>query len=155
MEKIVYIAFGANLGEREDNIQRAIACLRGSPSLEIIKISTTIETDPVGGPIQQNKYLNGVIKARTSLEAHDLLSFLNKIESELGRIRTVQNGPRPIDLDILLYGEETINTARLTVPHPRMFERDFVLKPLLEIEPEIITMHSLVIPHKEQIESIV
>lgn len=134
MNSIVYIAFGSNLGNREDNIERAISIMRDSPSFDIIKVSSYLETDPIGGPDGQGKYLNGVIKLKTSLSPHELLKFLNKIENDLGRIRTVRNGPRPIDLDILLYGQEKINTPDLTIPHPRMHERDFVLIPLKEIE---------------------
>lgn len=149
--KNVFIAFGANLGDRENNILRAISLMRDSPFIDVLKVSSYMETDAVGGPDGQGKYLNGVVKCKTSLLPHELLKFLNDIENELGRVRNVRNGPRPIDLDILLYGSEEINTVNLIIPHPRMFERNFVLKPLLEIDEDIVNQHSLVNKHKKEI----
>jgi 2-amino-4-hydroxy-6-hydroxymethyldihydropteridine diphosphokinase len=132
-----FISFGSNLGERSENINNAIAHLKKIPGVTISKISSIIETDPIGGPAQP-KYLNGVVKIKTSLSPRTLFKRLQKIEVELGRIRSVKNGPRIIDLDILLYGRETIEEPDLKIPHPRMFERAFVMQPLLEIEPIII-----------------
>ena len=96
------------------------------------KVSSIYETEPVGGP-HQSKYLNGVIAINTELEPRQLLLVLQKIENQLGRQRSVKNGPRTIDLDILMYGEEKIDEPDLKVPHPRMREREFVLKPLRDI----------------------
>lgn len=96
-----------------------------------------METDPVGGP-PQPKFLNAVAKIETRLSPVELLNQCHGIEKELGRVRDVPNGPRPIDLDILLYDRLVLDTPRLTIPHPRMFERAFVLEPLKEIEPALL-----------------
>jgi 2-amino-4-hydroxy-6-hydroxymethyldihydropteridine diphosphokinase len=132
-----YIGIGSNLGDRPANIESAIAELKNRPGIAIEKISSIIETTPIGGPAQ-GKYLNGVIKIKTEISPRALLSILQNIENKLGRARTVKNGPRTIDLDILLYEDKAINEPDLKVPHPRMFEREFVMKPLLEIEPGIL-----------------
>ena len=132
-----YIAFGSNLGDRQDNIRKAIARIESDPRVRIVKVSSVIESQPQGGP-PQGSYLNCVAKIQTSLAPEELLDFLQDIESKLGRIRGVKNGPRTIDLDILLYGDRIISEDNLQVPHPRMFERQFVLGPLLEIEPGIL-----------------
>lgn len=133
----VYIGIGSNLGNRPANIESAIAELKGSSGISIEKISSIIETTPIGGP-RQSKYLNGVVKIKTEISPRALLGILQKIENKLGRIRTVKNGPRTIDLDMLLYDDKMINEPDLKVPHPRMFEREFVMRPLLEIEPQIM-----------------
>jgi 2-amino-4-hydroxy-6-hydroxymethyldihydropteridine diphosphokinase len=132
----VFIGIGSNLGNREENIKMAIEYLKNNPCILIEKVSSMIETEPQGGP-PQGRYLNGVIKINTTLSPHELLSFLQDIEERLGRVREVKNGPRTIDLDILLYGEKIVDEPSLNIPHPRMFQRDFVLKPLFDIEPEI------------------
>jgi len=132
-----YIGIGSNLGNRPANIESAIAELKGSSGISIEKISSIIETTPIGGP-RQSKYLNGVVKIKTEISPRALLGILQKIENKLGRIRTVKNGPRTIDLDMLLYDDKMINEPDLKVPHPRMFEREFVMRPLLEIEPQIM-----------------
>jgi 2-amino-4-hydroxy-6-hydroxymethyldihydropteridine diphosphokinase len=134
--KEVFIGIGSNLGDREKNIKEAIKFLENNERIKVEKISSLIETEPQGGPPQPD-YLNGVIKIKTDLSAQDLLCYLQEIERKLGRVRTVKNGPRIIDLDILLYGKEKIDEDNLKVPHPKMFERDFVLRPLFEIEPQI------------------
>lgn len=133
----VYIGIGSNLGNRLENINKAIEFLKENPGVKIVKISSIIETKPSGGPVQGD-YLNGVIKIKTDLTPARLLLILQGIERMLGRVRTVRDGPRTIDLDILLYGNEKINEPGLKIPHPRMLERDFVMKPLLEIEPNIM-----------------
>ncbi len=132
---IVYIGMGSNLGQREENIQKAISLLEKQN--KILKTSTIIETEPVGGP-PQGKFLNAVVKMETSLPPLDLLKVLQNIEQHLGRVRTIPNAARTMDLDILLYDQINMQTDQLTIPHPRMFEREFVLKPLREIAPEII-----------------
>lgn len=151
MNKFVYIAFGSNLGDRKKNIKEALALLNDSTDIEVLCISSYLETEPVGGPLDQNRYINGVLKVKTDLSAQDLLGVLNSIEDKLGRVRTIRNGPRTIDLDILLYGEDRINTDKLTVPHPRMLTREFVLRPLLEIDSSIFDSHCLLIPHKDNV----
>jgi len=133
---IAFIAMGSNLGNRNYYIKKALAYLQNSVSVLIQTTSTLIETSPCGGP-PQGKYLNGVVKILTSLSPQDLLKLLQHIELKLGRKRGVVNGPRTIDLDILLYGNENINEPNLQIPHPRMCQREFVIKPLLEIEPKL------------------
>jgi 2-amino-4-hydroxy-6-hydroxymethyldihydropteridine diphosphokinase len=132
----VYLGLGSNLGDREKNIRQAIELLQDS-GLAIEKVATMIETDPMGGPVQ-GKYLNTVIKAQTVLPVRRLLNQTKEIETALGRTPTVVNGPRLIDIDILLYDREHINSPTLIVPHPRMREREIVTRPLLEIEPNIL-----------------
>jgi 2-amino-4-hydroxy-6-hydroxymethyldihydropteridine diphosphokinase len=132
----VFVALGSNLGNKSENIERAIAFLKNTNGITVEKISSIIKTNPVAGP-PQPFYLNAVIKIKTNLVPVTLLKKLQNIEEKLGRVRTIKNGPRPIDLDILLYGDKIINNKNLQVPHPRMFERPFVMKPLLEIEPGI------------------
>jgi len=129
---VVFIGVGSNLGDRQDYINRAINCLRKTPDITIDKVSSIIETEAQGAA-GQGKYLNAAIKLETNLAALDLLKELQSIEDSLGRLRSFQNAPRTIDLDILLYGEEVIDEPELKVPHPRMFERKFVIEPLLEI----------------------
>ncbi|MDD5195504.1 MAG: 2-amino-4-hydroxy-6-hydroxymethyldihydropteridine diphosphokinase [Candidatus Omnitrophica bacterium] len=131
-----FVAIGSNIGDRLQNIAKAVKYLGLEPGITIKKVSSLLETDPVGGP-PQGKFINGVIKIETALSARELLKRLQKIESSLGRARTVKDGPRTLDLDILLYGKSIINEPDLTIPHPRMLEREFVMKPLLEIEPNI------------------
>ncbi len=133
---IVFIGLGSNLGDRQDYINKAINCLKEISNTTVEKVSSIIETEPQDAA-GQGKYLNAVIKLETNLAALDLLKELQGIENSLGRIRSFKNAPRRIDLDILLYGEEVIDESRLKVPHPRMFERRFVIEPLLEIEPKL------------------
>jgi len=128
----VFIAFGSNLGDRKENIYRAITYLQENKSVTIQKISSIIESKPQGGP-SQGDYLNGVVKLATMFRPHALLRFLKSIERKMGRKKSVRFGPRIIDLDILLYGDKIITSKTLIVPHPRMFERTFVMGPLKEI----------------------
>ena len=132
---IVYLGIGSNLGNRRENIERAINLLQGN-HIKILKQSTAIETDPVDGP-PQDKFLNAVLKVETDHPPQALLKILQKIEKQLLRAKTAINGPRTIDLDILLYGRVALQTPELTIPHPRMFQREFVMNPLKEIAPEL------------------
>ncbi len=127
-----YLGVGSNLGERKKNISEAIHLLRKTQGIKINKTSRIYETLPVGGP-EQGKFLNAAIKLKTTLTPLTLFKSLKRIEKALGRRKGVRWGPRVIDLDILLYGEEIIQEKGLRIPHPRMFEREFVLKPLSEI----------------------
>jgi len=129
---ICYIGLGSNLGDRKKNIKKALDYLAGTKGIKIEKISGIYETDAVGGP-PQGRFLNAAIKIKTSLSPQLLLKTIKKIEKKSGRRESVRWGPRQIDLDILLYASKIIKTRGLTVPHPRMFEREFVLKPLREI----------------------
>ncbi|MDD4953730.1 MAG: 2-amino-4-hydroxy-6-hydroxymethyldihydropteridine diphosphokinase [Candidatus Omnitrophica bacterium] len=129
---ICYLGIGSNLGQRRENIELAVKKINSLKSTKVIKLSGIIETKPQGGP-PQPKFLNAALKIKTGLAPLTLLKKLKNIEQELGRIKTVRNGPRAIDLDILLYADKIIKRKELIVPHPRMFERDFVIRPLSEV----------------------
>lgn len=131
----VYIALGSNLGDREDNLQKALDEISGFA--EIKQKSTIIETEPEGYK-EQNFFLNMVIAVQTNLTAFELLEKLQETEQKMGRIRKIKNGPRTIDLDILFFNDETIKTPDLEIPHPRLHKRVFVLNPMNEVAPEII-----------------
>ena len=134
-----FVGLGSNLGDREATILRALARLKEEPEIRVVRVSTLRETDPVGY-VDQPQFLNGVVELETELPARDLLTRLLAIERELGRTREdgPPLGPRTIDLDLLLYGEDTIAEAGLQVPHPRLHERRFVLEPLAEVAPDIV-----------------
>lgn len=134
---ISYIAVGSNLGDREYYIRSALRKIRQLPETKLRKVSSLIETEPEGGPSGQGRYLNGVVEISTGLFPYRLLQELQKIEAELGRIRSCCNAPRQIDLDILTYGEAIISEEALKIPHPRMAARLFVLEPLKEIAPDL------------------
>lgn len=128
---IVYLGIGSNLGDRYDNIVKAVKKLTEIGKTIVTKISPIYETAPIGPP--QGNYLNGVIQLLTALSPQDLLTKLRKIEKELGRLTKGDNMPRTIDLDILLYDDIILNDKDLTIPHPRMYEREFVMRPLNDI----------------------
>jgi 2-amino-4-hydroxy-6-hydroxymethyldihydropteridine diphosphokinase len=130
---ICYLGIGSNLGNRKRQIKSAIAKINSLKNTRVLRVSKITETDPVGGPCGQSKFLNGALKIKTGLSPLVLLKKLKKIERELGRTKSVRFGPCAIDLDILFYADKIINRKELVVPHPRMFERNFVLKPLSEI----------------------
>lgn len=136
MATLAYIAVGANIGSRRKTIDAAMAEIDRRDGLRVVCRSDLIETEPIGGPIDQAKYLNGAIQVETTLTARQLLDVLLAIESALGRVRIERWGPRVIDLDLLLFGDEVIGERDLTVPHPRMHERGFVLQPLAQIAPQ-------------------
>jgi 2-amino-4-hydroxy-6-hydroxymethyldihydropteridine diphosphokinase len=126
----VYLAFGSNIGDRRTNIIRALQLLANVVSFT--QISSLYETEPVGY-LAQPRFLNGVCHGTTSLDPQSLLQFAKATEAWLGRQQTVRNGPRTIDIDILLYDTSTVHDSNLTIPHPRMIERAFVMVPLKEI----------------------
>jgi len=137
----VYLGIGSNLGDSRENLLFAINALNNSKDPEpnqpvsiVEAVSSVYETEPVGGP-EQNNYLNIVVKVLTFLSPEDLLDLCDSIEQSAGRERTVQNAPRTLDIDILLYGNRTINLPDLIIPHPRMNMRNFVIKPLQELLP--------------------
>lgn len=132
---IVYIGIGSNLGDRKANCMRAIELLAGK-GIVVRKESSLYETDPWGDK-NQPKFLNMAIEIETELKPRDLLNILVGIEKELGRKNSRKWGPRIIDLDILLYNSITIDQKDLKIPHPFMHKRDFVLKPLYEIAPDV------------------
>ncbi len=134
----IHIALGSNLGDRKQTLLDAVQRLAVEPEFTLGKVSSVHETAPVGGPMGQGPYLNMVLAVETTLNPHEVLAALNKIENEFGRVRTVQDAPRTLDLDLLLYDDQIISTPTLTVPHPRMHERSFVLVPLAEIAADVL-----------------
>jgi 2-amino-4-hydroxy-6-hydroxymethyldihydropteridine diphosphokinase len=130
-----YVGLGANLGEREQTLRRAIDLLAAEPEIELVAVSSFRETEPVGY-LDQPAFLNGACAVETELGPRELLERLLAVERELGRERGAgpRWGPRTIDLDLLLYGDATVDEPGLTVPHPRLTERSFVLEPLLELD---------------------
>jgi len=133
-----YVGLGSNLGDREATIRRAVELLGERPGVEVVAVSTLRDTDPVGYE-DQPRFLNGAVALEVDLPPRALLEELLAVERELGRDRPQETrwGPRTIDLDLLLYGEETVDEPGLTVPHPRLAERQFVLEPLYELAPEL------------------
>ncbi|WP_459503803.1 2-amino-4-hydroxy-6-hydroxymethyldihydropteridine diphosphokinase [Bacillus sp. C1] len=136
MKNIAYVALGSNIGDRYAYLLGAIELLKQNPYIQVEAVSSVYETDPVGYT-DQNRFLNLVIKISTNLMPQELLEITQRVENDLGRKRKFRWGPRTIDLDILLYNQENIEAENLIVPHPRMFERAFVIVPLLEINPDI------------------
>ncbi|MFA6217224.1 MAG: 2-amino-4-hydroxy-6-hydroxymethyldihydropteridine diphosphokinase [Candidatus Omnitrophota bacterium] len=131
-----YIGIGSNLGDRHHNIQGAVRNIMMLAHTRVRKLSTIITSLPQGGPAGQGPYLNAALEIDTQLTPYQLLQELQRIESGFGRVRTVKDAPRIIDLDILTYGDITMNEEALCIPHPRILERDFVLLPLREIAPD-------------------
>jgi 2-amino-4-hydroxy-6-hydroxymethyldihydropteridine diphosphokinase len=131
-----FIGLGANLGHRAETIRSALAELSATPGVELVAVSALLETEPVG-PVAQPSFLNGVAVVDTSLEPRELLDLLLAVETRHGRDRAAvpAQGPRTLDLDLLLYGDAEIGEEDLQIPHPRLHERAFVLDPLLEVAP--------------------
>ena len=134
---IVYLGIGSNIGDRLRNLSEAVHRLDGITGIHVRNISPVYETVPVGGP-EQPDYLNAVVGIVTDLKAAELLASCLGIEKDMGRTGTVRYGPRNIDIDIEFYGQDIIKTTALTVPHPRMHERAFVLRPLSDIAPDFV-----------------
>lgn len=137
MERTAFVALGSNLGEREENLERALGYLRKVEGLSVERVSSFIETPPVDAPAGSGAFLNAVARLKTTLSARQLLNALSAVEQKLGRERSVKNAPRTLDLDLLLYADEVIDEPDLQVPHPRMHERFFVLWPLLQIDSRV------------------
>ncbi len=133
-----FVGLGANLGDREETIRRAVELLGAEPGIEVVAVSTLRETEPVGYA-EQPPFLNGAVAVETELGPRELLDRLLSVERELGRARGEgpRFGPRTIDLDLLLYGDRVVDEAGLTVPHPRLAERRFALEPLHELDPSL------------------
>ena len=132
-----FVGLGANLGDREATIRRAVELLGAEPEVDVVAVSTLRETDPVGY-VDQPRFLNGAAALETTLTPRELLDRLLEVERALGRERTGPRfGPRTIDLDLLLYGDERIDEPGLRVPHPRLHERAFALEPLAELDPAL------------------
>jgi len=137
MSVAAYVSLGSNQGDREHNLRRGTNLLGQLPHTSVVKVSSMYETDPVG-VTGQRRFLNAAAELRTSLPAERLLLEFKRIEKELGRTPGPRWGPRTLDIDLLLYGNQTIETAELTVPHPRMMQRAFVLVPLGEIAGNLV-----------------
>jgi 2-amino-4-hydroxy-6-hydroxymethyldihydropteridine diphosphokinase len=131
------VALGSNLGDRRGNLE-AVTLLRGLRGTAVTAVSSLLENPAVGGPADSPPFLNGAVTLSTQLAAGELLEELLAIENRLGRQRAAKWGPRLIDLDLLLYGEAVMRSHGLTIPHPLMHERRFVLQPLAEIAPDVI-----------------
>lgn len=134
----VYFGLGSNLGNRLENLNRAAAMLAQARGLSDFEASRVYETEP-WGLVDQPPFLNCVIRASTILEPAEILRLARSVENALGRERSVRWGPRTIDMDILLVGGLTVETEELVIPHPRMWERAFVLIPLMDLAPDMIT----------------
>jgi 2-amino-4-hydroxy-6-hydroxymethyldihydropteridine diphosphokinase len=133
-----YVGLGANLGDREATLRAAIAALDATEGVQVSAVSALRETEPVGY-LDQPRFLNGAVALEATLAPRELLDALLAVERSLGRTRGGPRfGPRTIDLDLLLYGEESIDEQGLTVPHPRLHERAFALEPLAELDPDLV-----------------
>ncbi len=143
-----YVGLGANLGDRERTLLEAVTALADDDGVEVVAVSTLRETEPVGVG-EQPLYLNGAAELETTLTARELLDRLLAVEQRFGRVRVPgEHAPRTLDLDLLLYGDEVIDEPGVTVPHPRLHERRFVLEPLAELAP------GLVVPGRGDVESL-
>ena len=133
---VVYLGLGSNLDDPESQLKAALAAIGRLPGTEVLRTSRTYVSQP-WGKLDQPDYLNMVAEIRTTLTPNMLLRHCKHIEHEQGRVESERWGPRQVDLDILLFGRRTIRTASLLVPHPRMWERAFVLRPLAELRPDL------------------
>ena len=136
---VAYVGLGANLGDRESTLLGAVDALGADPDIDVLAVSTFRETDPVGPVADQPCFLNGAVTVETFLSARELLARLLDIERRFGRVREgiPPRGPRTLDLDLLLFGDERIDEPGLRVPHPHLHERRFALEPLAELDPEV------------------
>jgi 2-amino-4-hydroxy-6-hydroxymethyldihydropteridine diphosphokinase len=132
-----FLGMGSNVGDRQRHLVDAIESLSG-----VVAVSPVYETDPVGGP-SQDPFLNLVVELTTSLSPRQLLGVAHRLESAAGRVRTEHWGPRTLDVDVLLVGDLTVDEADLVVPHPRMWQRRFVLAPLADLAPELVPLNAL------------
>jgi 2-amino-4-hydroxy-6-hydroxymethyldihydropteridine diphosphokinase len=145
--KTAFVGIGSNLGDREENLRRAVELLSAEEGIDVIAVSEVRETEPVG-PVEQDPFLNGAVRIETDLAPRELLERLLAVEQRLGRVREERWGPRTIDLDLLLYDDVSVDEPGLTVPHPRLHERRFALEPLADLAP------SLKIPGKGSISAL-
>jgi 2-amino-4-hydroxy-6-hydroxymethyldihydropteridine diphosphokinase len=136
-----YLALGSNLGDRIGHLQQAADTLAATRDVSVVALSRVYETDPVGGP-DQGRYLNAVVAIDTSLSPRELLAVGQRAESDARRVRGERWGPRTLDVDILLVGDAVIDDPDLVVPHPRMWERGFVLAPLHDVAPDLVEVPS-------------
>ena len=132
-----FVGIGSNLGDRETHLRSAIDQLAAEDGIEVVAVSRLRETEPVG-PVEQGPFLNGAVQVTTDLQPRQLLERLLAVEQRLGRVRAERFGPRTIDLDLLVYGDETVDEPGLSLPHPRLHERKFALEPLAELAPGLV-----------------
>jgi 2-amino-4-hydroxy-6-hydroxymethyldihydropteridine diphosphokinase len=128
-----FLGLGSNLGDREGHLRRAVAALP-----DRVAVSPLYETEPVGGPGGQDDYLNLVVELETTRSPRELMDLAHRLEREAGRVRTVRHGPRTLDVDVLLVGDLVVDEPDLVVPHPRMWERRFVVEPLSDLAPDLV-----------------
>jgi 2-amino-4-hydroxy-6-hydroxymethyldihydropteridine diphosphokinase len=140
-----YLGLGSNIGDRMGYLKEALAKLAGTEGVVLIKLSPVYQTEPVGYEAQEDFY-NMVVRIETTLSPTELLSAAKAIERDLGRVEAAHKGPRTIDIDILLLGDKLVNEYRLSVPHPRLLDREFVLRPLFDLDPnlDIVPFHTSV-----------
>ncbi len=138
MTVMAYLGLGSNLGDRRGHLERALAALGREDGVRVLRISPLYETAPVGGPAGQGPYLNAVAEVETDLGPRELLATLLGIEQSLGRVRQERDGPRTIDLDLLFHGDRVLDEPDLVVPHPRLHQRLFVLRPLADLAPGLL-----------------
>jgi 2-amino-4-hydroxy-6-hydroxymethyldihydropteridine diphosphokinase len=132
-----FIGIGSNLGDRETHLRTALDLLAAEEGIEVVAVSQLRETEPVG-PVEQGPFLNGAVQVTTELPPRKLLERLLDVEKRLGRVRGERFGPRTIDLDLLVYGDEIVDEPSLALPHPRLHERRFALEPLAELAPYLV-----------------
>lgn len=132
-----FLALGSNLGEREALLRRSVAAIP-----DLVAVSPVYETDPVGGP-EQDRFLNCVVELDTTRSPHELLELCQRLEADAERVRVERWGPRTLDVDVLLVGDVTVDHPDLQVPHPRMWQRRFVLAPLADLAPELVSADRL------------
>lgn len=133
----MYLALGSNLGDRARHLQIAVDSLAAEPEVTVVAASSLYETDPVGGP-EQGRFLNAVVALETELGPRELLVVAQSLEDDAGRVRVERWGPRTLDVDVLLVGDVVVSEPDLVVPHPRMWERGFVLAPLHDVAPDLV-----------------
>jgi 2-amino-4-hydroxy-6-hydroxymethyldihydropteridine diphosphokinase len=133
MRRRAFLALGSNLGDRERALQDAVAAMP-----DVVAVSGVYETEPVGGPGGQEPYLNAVVELDTAMSPRELLDLCARLEAAAGRVRAERWGPRTLDVDVLLVGDLVVNEPDLVVPHPRLWERDFVLMPLADLAPDLV-----------------
>jgi 2-amino-4-hydroxy-6-hydroxymethyldihydropteridine diphosphokinase len=136
VSKSAFVGIGSNLGDREGNLRQAVELLSAEDGIDVVAVSEIRETDPVG-PVEQGPFLNGAVRIETDLAPRELLERLLAVEERLGRVRRERWGPRTIDLDLLLYGDDVVDEPGLTVPHARLHERRFALEPLSDLAPSL------------------
>ena len=132
-----YLALGSNVGDRAAHLQFAVDALAATEGVDLVAVSDVYETAPVGGP-PQDAYLNAVVAIETSLDPHALLALAQRVEHDAHRVRAERWGPRTLDVDLLLFDDVRMDDAVLTLPHPRMWERGFVLAPLRDVAPALV-----------------